>query len=276
MGDALGATVLEVDLSRTVDDAAFAAIHEAWLDHLVLVFRNQRLDNAQLVAFSRRFGALDIAPPNENGQRYVEGYPEILVVSNVVENGVTIGSLGSGEAAWHTDMSFVVEPPTASLLYALEVPPAGGDTGFLNMYMAFDALPMPLRSRIEGLTLKHDASYNSVGHLRQGVDPVTDVGISPGASHPILRTHPDTGRKALYFGRRRNALVNGLTIEDSGALLDELWAHTTQKRFCWRHRWRAGDVVIWDNRCTMHRRDAYDPSSRRIMHRTQVKGAKPL
>ena len=115
MGDVLGAAVREADLSHPVDDTAFAAIHEAWLDHLVLVFRNQRLNDAQLVAFSRRFGALDIAPLNENGQRYVEGYPEILVVSNVVENGVAIGSLGSGEAAWHTDMSYVTEPPMADV-----------------------------------------------------------------------------------------------------------------------------------------------------------------
>jgi len=142
---ALGAEVLGVDL-RSIDDATFAEIYRAWLDHAVLLFRDQQLSDADLIAFSRRFGALDQAPIQENGRRFVDGHPEIYVVSNVVENGVAIGSLGAGEAVWHTDMSYLPEPPKASALYALEVPPAGGDTSFCTMYGAWDVLPEDLRA----------------------------------------------------------------------------------------------------------------------------------
>ena len=154
-GAALGAEVVGLDL-RDIDDRAFDAILAAWLDHQVLLFRDQHLLDADLIAFSSRFGALDHAPIQENGQRFVAGHPEIYVVSNVIENGVAIGSLGSGEAVWHTDMSYLVEPPKASLLYALEVPSKGGETGFCSMYRAWDTLPEPLQKRIEGLRVKHD------------------------------------------------------------------------------------------------------------------------
>ena len=140
---------------------------------------------------------------------------------------------------------------------ALKLPAAGGDTGFLNMYQAFDTLPASLARRIEGLTLKHDATYNSVGQLRENFQDVTDVTASPGASHPIVRIHHETGRKALFLGRRNCAYVNGLSLDESEELLDALWEHVTQERFNWHHKWRLGDLVIWDNRCTMHRRDAF-------------------
>lgn len=272
---ALGAEVRGVDLSRPLDDAAFAAVRAAWHRHLVLLFRDQRLSDAQFVAFSRRFGVLDIAPPNENGRRFVAGFPEVLVVSNVVEDGVTIGSLGAGEAAWHTDMSYIETPPKASLLYALEVPEAGGDTGFANMVAALRTLPAGLRARIEGRRARHDASTNSVGYLREGAAPVTDVTRAPGACHPLIRTDPEGAPPALYLGRRRNATVEGLPVAESETLLDALWAHATRPRFTWQHRWCAGDLVIWDNRRTMHRRQAFDPGARRIMHRTQVRGGRP-
>src|SRR3954464_1582474 len=198
-----GAEIRGVDL-RAVDDATFAAIHRAWVDHLVLLFRGQTLSDDDLIGFSRRFGELDWAPIQETGRRFVEGKPELYVVSNVVENGEPIGSLGAGEAVWHTDMSYIPDPPKASMLYALEVPPSGGDTGFLNMYAGYEALPPALKQRIEGLTLKHDGTYNSGGYLRQGVDAVDDPLTSPGAVHPLVCTHPDSRRRALYLGRRRN------------------------------------------------------------------------
>jgi len=218
----LGAELRGVDL-RHVDDETFDAIYQAWLDNLVLLVRGQHLSDTDLIAFSRHFGALDHAPIQENGRRFVEGYPEIYVVSNVVEYGVAIGSLGAGEAVWHTDMSYLPDPPKASMLYALEVPPSGGDTSFSNMYAA----------------------------------------------------HPETGRRMLYLGRRRNAYLMGLDLEESERLLDALWAHAERPALCWTHRWRVGDLVIWDNRCTMHRRDPFDPGSRRVMHRTQIKGEAP-
>jgi taurine dioxygenase len=274
-GGGVGAEVAGVDLRR-LDDGAFAAIRRAFGGHSVLLFRGQRLCDDDLIAFSRRFGALDWAPVQENGRRFVPGKPEIYVVSNVIENGVAIGSLGAGEAAWHTDMSYLEDPPMASMLYALEVPPAGGDTAFCNMYSAYEALPEALKRRIAGLALKHDATYNSGGYLRAGASATDDPRTSPGTVHPLVCTHPETGRKCLYLGRRRNAWLVGLAPAASEELLDELWSFATRPAFAWSLRWRVGDLVLWDNRCTMHRRDPFDPAARRIMHRTQIKGTARL
>jgi taurine dioxygenase len=275
-GAALGAEVGGIDLRR-IGDSEFAAIHRAWLDHLALLFRGQALSDDDMIAFSRRFGALDFAPIQENGRRFVDGHPEIYVVSNVIENGVAIGSLGAGEAVWHTDMSYLEDPPKASMLYAIEIPPAGGNTGFTNMYCAYEALPDALKQRVSGRRVKHDGTYNSGGYVRQGVTPTDDPREAPGMYHPLVCTHPETGRKCLYLGRRRNAYIEGLALAESEALLDEVWRYATRDELSWYNTWRVGDVVLWDNRCTMHRRDPFDASSRRIMHRTQMKGeARPV
>jgi taurine dioxygenase len=271
-GAALAADVDGVDLG-SLSDSEFAEIHRAWLDHLVLRFRGQKLGVEELIGFSRRFGDLDWAPVQETGRRFVEGHPEIYVVSNVIENGVPIGSLGAGEAVWHTDMSYLEHPPKASMLYALEIPAAGGDTYFCNMYRAYESLPGALKQRIAGLALKHDGTYNSGGYVRQGVAATDDPKSSPGVYHPLVATHPETGRRALYLGRRRNAYIRGLALEESEALLDELWSHATREEIAWRNEWRTGDVVLWDNRSTMHRRDSFDPNSRRVLYRTQIKSA---
>jgi len=270
-GAALGAQVRGVDL-RTLDAAAFARLMQAWHDHSVVLVRDQQLSDQDLIAFSRRLGDLDWAPIQETGRRFVEGLPEIYIVSNVKVNGEPIGSLGDGEAVWHTDMSYLDVPPKASMLYALEVPPTGGNTSFCTMYGIYEALPAGLKARIAGLKIKHDGTYNSGGYVRQGVTATDDPLTSPGAVHPLVCTHPKTGRRMLYLGRRRNAYLLGLALADSEALLDELWSFVNRPEFAWEHVWRVGDLVLWDNRCTMHRRDAFDPNSRRIMHRTQVKG----
>ena len=270
----VGAEVRGVDV-RHLDDAGFAALRAAWIDHAVLLLRGQTLTDADLIEFSRRFGDLDEAPVQESGQRFVPGHPEIYVVSNVVVNGAPIGSLGAGEAVWHTDMSYLPSPPMASLLYALEVPPEGGDTWFCSMYAALDRLPPDLRRRLAGLRVKHDGTYNSGGYVRQGVTPTDDPRTAPGTLHPLICRHPESGREMLYLGRRRNAWLEGLDRPESEALLDALWALVETQEIAWRHRWRVSDLVLWDNRCTMHRRDAFDAASRRVMHRTQVKGAAP-
>ena len=270
-GAALGAGIRGVDL-RAVDDTVFAAIHRAWLDHQVLLFRDQRLGDQDLIRFSRLFGALDQAPIQENGRRFVEGCPEIYIVSNVVENGVAIGSLGAGEAVWHTDMSYLPDPPKASVLFALEVPPHGGDTSFCTMYGAWEALSESLRATALRLRVKHDGTYNSGGYLRAGVAPSDDPRTAPGTLHPLVCVHPETSRRHLYLGRRRNAWLEGLPLDESNALLDRIWAAATSDALTWRHQWKPGDLVLWDNRCVMHRRDGFDPGSRRIMHRTQIKG----
>src|ERR1700722_19546864 len=270
-GGALGAEIRNVDLRR-IDDGDFAVICGAWHDHLVLIFRGQNLSDEDLIVFSRRFGELDFAPIQETGRRFVEGHPEIYVVSNVMENGVPIGSLGGGEATWHTDMSYLPDPPKASILYALEVPPSGGNTYFCSMYRAYEILPDALKKRVEGKMLKHDGTYNSGGYVRQGVTAVDDPVKSPGTFHPLVCTHAETKRRGLYLGRRRNAYIQGLSLQDSEALLDELWSYTDREEIAWHNEWRVGDLVFWDNRCTMHRRDPFDASSRRVMHRTQIKG----
>jgi taurine dioxygenase len=273
-GAALGAMVKGVDL-RDLDEEAFARIMQAWDDCSVLLVRGQTLNDQDLIAFSRRFGDLDWAPVQENGRRFVEGLPEIYIVSNVKTNGEPIGSLGDGEAVWHTDMSYLDTPPKASMLYAIEVPPTGGNTSFCTMYGIYEALPARLKNRIAGLKIKHDGTYNSGGYVRQGVTPTDDARTSPGAVHPLVCTHPVTGRRMLYLGRRRNAYLVGLDLQESEALLNELWSVVDQPEFAWEHVWRVGDLVLWDNRCTMHRRDAFDPNSRRVMHRTQIKGEQP-
>jgi taurine dioxygenase len=275
-GAALGATVKGIDL-RDLSEATFARIMQAWHEHSVLLLRGQTLTDQDLIAFSRRLGELDWAPVQETGRRFVEGLPEIYIVSNVKVNGEPIGSLGDGEAVWHTDMSYLDLPPKASMLYALEIPPTGGNTSFCTMYGIYEALPQQLKDRIAGLRIKHDGTYNSGGYVRQGVTPTDDPRQSPGAVHPLVCTHPANGRRMLYLGRRRNAYLVGLELAESEALLNELWSIVDRREFSWEHVWRVGDLVLWDNRCTMHRRDAFDPNSRRIMHRTQVKGdARPV
>jgi taurine dioxygenase len=272
-GAALGADIEGVDLAHEIAPDTMAAIERAWADHLVLRFRGQRLSDDDLMRFSRRFGELDLAPVSAAAGPATRDY--VMVVSNVVENGEPIGQLGAYEAVWHTDMSYITEPPSASALFALEVPPSGGDTGFSNMYRAYQSLSEALQHRIADLRCRHDASRNSAGELRRGFVDAPDPSETVGAEHPIVRTHPVTGRKALFLGRRRNAYIPGLSLGESESLLDELWARACRPDLAWYQQWRAGDLVLWDNRCVMHRRDAFDPAARRIMHRTQIKGDRP-
>lgn len=276
-GAALGAEVRGLDLSKPLSDADFEAVSQAWLDHLVLLFRDQKISDDDLIRFSRRFGELDIAPASATDYAGAQekSRPEIWIISNVVENGKPIGALGDKEAEWHTDMSYVDEPPMASVLYSLEIPREGGDTSFANMYKAYETLPAHLKREVEGRVANHDSSTTSVGELRAGAGAVTDVRVAPGAKHPMVRTHPATGGKALYLGRRLNAYVPGLELADSERLLDRLWAHCMKPEFAWTHKWRVGDLLIWDNRVAIHRRDSFDGRERRVMHRTQIKGDRP-
>ena len=275
IGEALGAEVSGVDASKPVSADTFAAIRKAWLDNLVIRFRGQKLTDPQMLEFSRLFGELDPPGPNPYGKPFLPRHPEMNVISNVKEDGVPIGGLGDGEAIWHSDMTYVDTPPSAALLYALELPAEGGDTYWANMYLAYEALPADMKKRIEGRKAIHDATYNSAGIKRKGYDDVTDPRRAPGAHHGLVRRHPETGRKCLFLGRRRNSYIVGLPLEESEALLDALWAHATQPRFAFCQQWQVGDLMIWDNRCTLHRRDPFDPNARRVMHRTQIKGDRP-
>jgi taurine dioxygenase len=270
---AVGAEISGVDLSR-VSDAEFSQIEHAWNHHSALLFRDQTLTDDDLLAFSRCFGELDPPPVQEHGRQSPEGYPDVYVVSNVLDaKGTPIGALGAGEAVWHTDMSYLPLPPDASMLYALETPPSGGDTWVLGMQAAWTTLPDALKTKVRSRRIKHDGTYNSGGYLRKGVTPTDDPHQAPGAWHPAVLAHPVTGAPSLYLGRRRNSYVEGLLPTDSEALLDALWAHIERPDLRYQHRWRVGDLLLWDNRSTMHRRDPFDAATRRVMHRTQIKGA---
>jgi taurine dioxygenase len=274
----LGAEVSGIDLAGPVSSSEVAAIEGAWRERLVLVFHGQSLSDPQLIAFSKNFGELDPPGPNPYGAPFLEDHPELNVISNVVENGRPIGNLGDGEAVWHADMTYVDVPPKAAMLHALEVPPpaAGGNTYFANMLAAYEALPEGLKKAADGKIAVHDASTNSAGMLRKGYERVTDVRETVGAHHPLVRTEPATGRKALFLGRRPNAYVLGLALEESEALLDALWAHATQPRFALCHEWKVGDLLMWNNLSVLHRREPFDPKTRRVMHRSQLKGSERI
>jgi taurine dioxygenase len=271
--DTIGSEIQGVDLSKPLSSADRDAIADALDRHLVVVARGQRLSDPELLAFSRNFGELDPPGPNPYGEPFNKEFPEINIISNVIENGRPIGGLGAGEAAWHADMTYIDIPPKAAILHALEIPASGGgNTYFADMYAAYEALPADLRKHAEGKIAVHDASRNSAGILRKGYAEVTDVRNTVGARHPLIRTNPRSGRRALFLGRRHNAYVVGLSVPDSEALLDALWAHAGQMRFAMCHLWQVGDVLMWNNLSVLHRRDPFDETARRIMHRTQIKG----
>lgn len=253
------------------DDDVVATLETLLRRHRVLALPGQHLSDAALVALSQKLGPLDIPAPNPVGKPFHKTHPEINVISNLVENGQPAGNLGAGEAVWHADMTYRDTPPRAAILHALEVPDAGGNTYFADMYAAYDALPADLLAAIEGKQAIHDAAHNTAGMLRKGYDEVTDVRQTPGAKHPLVRTDPRTGRKALFLGRRPRSYICGLPVDESEALLDRLWAHAARPEFAIAHEWQAGDVLMWSNLEVLHRRDAFDPGTRRRMHWTQIR-----
>ena len=268
----LGARITGIDLAQPVDGETAERLRQAWGEYLLLVFPGQAMDDDQLIAFTGLFGELVPPGPNPYGGPILPDHPEVNVISNVVEDGRPIGNLGAGEAIWHADMTYTEVPPRGSVLRALELPPEGGNTYFANMYLAYETMDADLKARIASLTCIHDATYNSAGMMRKGYTDVTDPRQAPGAHHPLVIRHPATGRTCLFLGRRRNACIVGLELEDSEALLDRVWAHATQEQFATTHVWAEGDVLMWDNFATLHRRDAFDDAARRILHRTQIKG----
>ncbi|MEE9256537.1 MAG: TauD/TfdA family dioxygenase [bacterium] len=286
-GKALGAEIRGIDLSREVPGECAEALRAAWAEHLVLLFRDQELTEEQHLAASRIFGELKVGAAKAYYEKQglkapgVEGHPEISVISNIGPDGkpamVTEG-LGSGEVVWHSDNSYVEQPPAGSFLYARVLPPEGGNTSFNNQYMAYETLPEELKEKIAGRKAVHDSSRNSAGVLRPGVKLPAKLSEVPGPHHPIVRTHPATGRKALFLGRRRDypsQSIVGLPEEESERLVDALWTHATREEFVWTHVWRIGDIILWDNRCTMHHREPHAGTHPRILHRTQIAGEIP-
>ncbi|MDB2645896.1 TauD/TfdA family dioxygenase [Pseudomonadales bacterium] len=265
------ADIEDVNLT-TINDTEFEQLYSAWLEYGVLRIRNQDLDDEQLQTFSKRFGPLEEAPfgrmSEEDKAKIKHRY--VTTLSNIIADGKPIGGLGNSEATWHSDMTYIETPPPASLLLGIEIPEQGGDTHFANQYAALKALPGDLRKIIETLTVKHNAAHTSVGKLRPGFEAFDDPREAPGAIHPMIKTHNESGRPALYLGRREWAYIPGLSVTESDALLDELWAYVALEENTWTQKWQPLDLIIWDNRCVMHRRDGFDQNSRRYMRRCQV------
>ena len=272
----MGAEVSDIDLSTMPDDATFAAIHQALLEHLVLVFRDQRLTPAEHVAFSARFGDLMV---HVKAEYLLPGQPEVLVLSNKKHpDGRPMGFEDAGRY-WHSDMSYVEEPPLGSLLHAIEIPPEKGDTLYCNMYLAHEALPEETKQRLVGLQAAHSYLASFEGKTKSGYarDTLTDEQKAQlhEVIHPVVRTHPETGRQALYVNPGFTIRLIGLPEDEGAAFLDELLVQASKAEFQFRHVWQPHDLVFWDNRCTMHHATPYDTQYSRHMHRTTVKGDRP-
>ena len=269
----LGGEILGIDLNQELSQNQISFINKSWEKRFVLVFKNQTIDDNTLIRFSNHFGDLDPPGPNPYGITFLPEFPEINVISNVKnKSGTPIGNLGDGEAVWHADMTYQKIPPKAGILYALEVPKDQGNTHFANMALAYEELPNSLKEKIDGKILIHDSAHNSAGMLRKGYEEVSDPSKTPGARHPIVINDNQTNKKLLFLGRRPHAYIIGLELEESENLLDQIWEHATQEKFTWTQKWKKGDLLMWKNLNVLHKRDAFDPNTRRIMHRTQLKG----
>ena len=269
----LGGEIVGLDISKKLTHDQINFINESWNERLVLVFKKQNLDDPKLIDFSKNFGELDPPGPNPYGITFLPEFPEINVISNVKnEQGTPIGNLGDGEAVWHADMTYLELPPKAGILYALEVPENQGNTHFANMTLAYSNLSDAIKEKIDGKILIHDSAHNSAGMLRKGYSEVDNPTETPGARHPMVITDQNTNKKLLFLGRRPHAYIVGLEIEESENLLDEIWKHATQEKYTWTQKWEKGDLLMWKNLNVLHKRDAFDPNTRRVMHRTQLKG----
>ena len=268
----IAAEIKNIDLSKDLNTYEIDFIQKAWDENLVLIFKNQELNDPQLIKFSKYFGNLDLPAPNPYGINFSPDHPEINVISNVKEKGKPIGILGDGEATWHADMTYNEIPPKGAILYSLEVPKDQGDTHFSNMIAAYENMPESLIKKIEDKILIHDASHNSAGQLRKGYKENSDPSLTPGAKHPIIFKDLKTKKKSLFLGRRPHAYIVGMNIDESEKLLNELWAHATQKKFTFTHRWENNEVLMWKNLFVLHKRDSFSSNTRRVMHRTQISG----
>ena len=277
-GGPLGAEITGIDLSGDVSDADRDFIFNAYIDNMVLLFRGQSLSFDDLLGLREVFGPAGLTANQLLGlgrkKYYTDDVPtDITILSNVIkDNGEPLGSLGAGEAYWHTDSSFTEKPISASLLHAIEITDEGGETAFLDMYRAYDDMPADLAARIEGKFANHSMMHTSDGHKRPEFEDVTDLSKAPGVKHPMVRTHPVSGKKCLFLGRRLDSYIFGLPLDESEALLDEVWAHCCQDKYVWEHKWNVGDLLVWDNRCLMHHRNAFPANSRRLMHKSITAG----
>jgi taurine dioxygenase len=272
----LGAEITGLNLCAPLPDRDFARIHDAHLDHHVLVFRDQRITPAQQVAFSRRFGRLQV---HVLRQFQLPGHDEVLIVSNIKEDGKPIG-LGDAGHFWHSDLSYKELPSLGSLLHAQELPGTGGDTLFANMHLAWDQLPAELRRAVEGRRAEHSylaryAELQQKSPWRPNLTPAQIAEVKP-VAHPVVRTHPETGRKALFVSEHFTTRILGLPDDESRDLLAQLFTHSTRPEFIYRHRWQSFDLVFWDNRSLMHLATGCPDDQRRKLYRTTIEGDVPF
>jgi taurine dioxygenase len=281
-GSAVGAIVRGIDLAQPIAEDIAQRLRDAWQEHLVLLFPEQYLEPAGFLNAANVFGT----PQEGANRRYIGAagidqdnqYPAIMLNTNLDADGKPVrenDGLGSLEVVWHSDNSYIEEPPVGSMLYALEAPRDSGLTSFSNQYLAYEGLSDGIKARIKGRWAKHDASRNSAGMLRPGIKTPERPEDVPGPFHPMVIRNPESGRECLYLGRRRifpSQFIEGLPIEESEELLDILWAAATRDELTWTHVWSPGDVLLWDNRYVMHHRTPISETQRRIMIRTQFEG----
>ncbi len=266
----IGAEIRGIDLRAPLGADTIRDIRKAWLDHLVLVFRDQRFSQDDLVRATAYFG--EIGPLSRPPKYFPKGYakllPNIMLISNIRENGETIGALPDGEMNFHHDMIHAELPHNGTLLYAVEIPSDGGDTLFASGYAAYDTLDPAIRDRLEGRSALHHYNYGATirGNASNAVEAFGE------AVHPVFRTHDETGRKAIYVDRLMTMNVVDMPQADSDALLSAVFDHSERSEFIYRHVWRVGDLLIWDNRCSAHARDDFPSDQRRLLWRTTVKG----
>lgn len=268
LSPAIGIEIAGLDLARPLDEATFERVRGAWHEGHVLLFRKQELDEAGQAAFAARFGTL---APVLNRHGGAGSHPGVMYVSNIVENGRLVGALPDGEMLFHSDQCYVERPAMATMLYAMEIPGRGGNTLFANAARAYDELPGELKRRLEGRRALNVYDYQGSATTRAA----TVADDAPRYMHPVFRTHPATGRKAIYVNRLMTRSIEGLPQAESDALLERLFAHCERSEYVYEHRWAPGDLILWDNRCTLHARTDFDAAERRKLRRVVVQGEKP-
>src|SRR6516165_12822885 len=264
----IGAEIIGIDLSQPMSDALFAKVLDAWHQNLVILFRDQQLSEDDQVRFGARFGP----PAVSHTKRFTTKNPAVMLISNIRENGQLIGALPDGEMHFHSDQCHQERPAMASMLYSLEVPSRGGNTLFENAYLAYETLPDSTKKKIEGRKALNAYDYDNAS-TRRGTKLGDGV---PSCRHPIVRTHPASGKKALYVNRLMTIEIEGMSEAESEELLKVLFDHQEQPEFIYEHVWRPHDLLLWDNRCALHARTDFSADERRLLRRLTILGERPV
>jgi taurine dioxygenase len=268
LSPALGAEIVDIDLRQPMDGETFQQILRTWHDNLILLLRDQQLSEEDEVGFAERFGPLAMI----HTPQFVRTHPAVMLISNIREDGKLIGALPDGEMQFHSDQCYKKQPAMGSMLYAIEVPSSGGNTLFANAYKAYETLPESVKRRIDGRKALHAYDYDTAA-TKRGTKLADGV---PSYAHPVVRTHPATGRKALYVNRLMTVQIEGLPPDESDELLNLLFEHQENPEFIYEHIWRPGDLLLWDNRCTLHARTDFSADERRLLRRVTILGEKPV